>query len=244
MFICPQCFKSSLASAPLCQKIECPNEAGESILGEGDRVMGMEIVRVVTLLPRAAVYEVAYGRDHFLLKTVASAEVPRLERELSVWVNRKGFENPRPVPLPRELRHAHPYVGQMPERAGGGGFALFGNVEAESMPQYLARNQVMTAFQTEELLAPIEHEIRQMHHHQLVHLALNPASILVPWPHKKKQKPFLIDLGTCAPLAHAPQQNRFFADGRFSMTGFSRNRKFDFQADLSGLDALRELSLA
>lgn len=80
-YICPLCERASDEGNLWCQEANCPAESIPQIMGYGDQLGDIKVIRLLYFLRTSAIYEAERGDEKFLLKVAHYGAEDQLKRE-------------------------------------------------------------------------------------------------------------------------------------------------------------------
>lgn len=197
--ICTRCYRTSADGNLWCQEKYCPAEKSPEILEQGEWLGNIEILRLVTVLRSAAIYEARRGEAQILLKVAHEECEERLKREarLLLDLNRRRSHPMIPVLLPA---HEQGSLAEYPygKIAMGGRtmyYEVFAYAEGEILHNILLRNPQPWYQHVGWLVISLADVVALMHQAQKLHLCLRPEIILVRFDNEGIPRPLLLDLG-------------------------------------------------
>jgi serine/threonine protein kinase len=187
---CIRCERSSPANSLFCHDVDCPAERSPAILEAGDRVGDIEVLKSITSLRSATLYQALHQGQPVLMKVAnpGPKHRDRLIREAnflrSLGTDKKNKKNSFPT-LPR-LRP--PYTTTTLEQDAVGTtmlgrellhYCLFDPVEGQALEDLLRHQPQWWVNHVGWLSIELATTINTLHLNGLYHFALTPASVLV-----------------------------------------------------------------
>jgi len=208
---CVRCQRTSPGNNLFCHDVDCPAERSPVILEPGDRVGDIEIVKQVTMLRSAAVYETLHQEQPAFMKVAhpGPQHRDRLMREAHFLRDLRVDPKARYPTLPR-LRP--PYATTTLEQDAFGTtmlgrellhYYLFDPVEAQSLHDLLLRQPQWWIHHVGWLCIELATTLNSLHLKGLYNFGLTPDSALV-WFETKPFVPHLLlcDLGIASDSAN------------------------------------------
>lgn len=205
--ICLLCERTAPDRNLFCQETYCPAEMSPTILDFGEWLGDIEIVKVVTTLRAAVIYEATQQKRKILLKVAHPGEKnkQRLQREARFLSN---FSHPH---LPKLLP---PYMNANPKQEPYGRtmfqghllyFFLFEFVEGESLRAVLTQNPQLWVNHVGWLMGDLALAINFLHLKKNYHYGLTPEAVLVRFDQKLNVPRLLLcDLGVASDQQNLP----------------------------------------
>ncbi len=202
--VCLLCERTSLDNNSYCQEIYCPAEMSPNVLGYGEWLGDIEIIKPVIVLRSAVLYEATRHQKKIFLKVahpgVENKEKLKREAEfLQKMQLNKEQSKYLPVLLP-------PYANTNVQTDAIGitmlkehllYFYLFEYVEGEPLRDILEKNPQLWIDHIGWLMISLTHIISFLHNKGIYHFGLSPETILVRFDdhHPKVPRILLFDLG-------------------------------------------------
>lgn len=184
--ICLACGRSSPDNNLFCQESYCPAEMSPYVLNYGEWLGDLEIIRPVTVLRAAAVYEARRNKQHVLLKVAhpGTDHTEKLKREALLLADLVR-DAKRDISLPTLLpAYANSTVAKDPYgRAMLGDhllyFCLFQHVEGETLRDVLVKNPQLWIFHVGWITLHLASAIAFLESKGRYHYGLSPETLLV-----------------------------------------------------------------
>ncbi len=201
--VCLLCERTSSDNNLYCQEIYCPAEMSPNILGYGEWLGDIEIIKPIIVLRAAVLYEATHQKEKVLLKVAHPGQEnkERLKREaefLATMQLSKEQNKFLPLLLP-------PYVDAKLNQEPYGKtmlkehllyFCLFEHFEGEPLRDILTENPQLWINHISWLIISLASPIAFMHSKDIYHLGLNPESVLVRFDDEPNvPRILLFDLG-------------------------------------------------
>ncbi len=211
--VCLLCERTSSDGNLYCQEVYCPAEMSPNILGYGEWLGDIEIVKPVMVLRSSVLYEATHQNNKVFMKVAhpGKENKERLKREaefLSQMQLRREQNKYLPVLLP-------PYVGTTTKADPFGKtmlkehllyFYLFEHFEGEPLRDILMKNPQLWINHIGWLLISLASAVAFIHSKGIYHLGLSPESVLVRFDDEPNvPRILLFDLGIASDAAHIQQ---------------------------------------
>jgi len=243
-YFCPKCQRSSNDGNLWCQEKFCPAENAYQLYEEGEWLGSFEIIKLLAVLPSAAIYNAQRDGKNVMLKIAHEGCQEKLlyeSRLLQEHFSGKKNHSMFPVLLPAHPQttvESHPF-GKMVVKDTPRYFIVFENVEGVTLTSLLQRNPQPWYLHTGWLCLSIAEAIAALHQVKRLHLCLNPDIILVRNDRAGIPRPFLLDLG----LASEPKELRklwrnFFTHPAYIAPELLERGEFGPATDVYGLGML------
>lgn len=212
--VCLLCERSSPSNNLFCQETYCPAEMAPTILGYGDFLGDIEIVKLISTLRTSALYEARHEKKKVLLK-IAHPGVHnklRIEREAQILRNFQ-LQKILPPTLPTLLP---PYSGSTIESDPYGKvmlqnhllyYELFAPFEGEPLRDVLLKNSQLWINHVGWMIISLAEAVNFLHLQGFIHMALSPDTVLLRFDKDLPCAPRiqLFDLGLASDMQHLPQ---------------------------------------
>jgi serine/threonine protein kinase len=201
--VCLQCERTSPDANLYCQETYCPAEMSPIILGYGEWLGDIEIVKPVMVLRSAVLYEATHHKNRVFLKVAhpGRENAERLKREAD-FLKKIQFSRQRSPYLPI-LRP--PYVTTTLDIDTVGKtmlgdhllyYYMFEHIDAEPLRDVLTKNPQLWLNHVGWVVISLSYGVAVMHHQGLLHCALSPDSVLIRFDEKMNvPRVLLFDLG-------------------------------------------------
>lgn len=204
--ICLLCERTALNSNLYCQETYCPAEMSPSILGYGEWLGDIEIVKPVSVLRSAVLYEATHQKQTVFLKVAhpGTENKERLKREAEFLRDMQVKGSPSKY-LPTLLP---PYASTTIKRDAYGKtmlqghllyFYLFEHVEGEPLRNILTENPQLWINHVCWIVISLAYALAYLHSKGFYHYGLTPESLLVRFDDKLNiPRIVLFDLGVAS----------------------------------------------
>ncbi|MGB1250292.1 MAG: serine/threonine protein kinase [Candidatus Promineifilaceae bacterium] len=162
----------------------------------GDMVGDMQIVKRLSVMQNAALYQAKRDEDDVLVKVAHDGFHERLKREVNVLkalspADAGAFLRPKPA------HHNIPdsNYGKVINHERVKYYAVFEYLEGESLEDYLLKTPLPWYQHTGWIMSDIAKAIDVIHRSGILHLTLSPASVLVRLDAQGNPRVTLLDLG-------------------------------------------------
>jgi serine/threonine protein kinase len=209
--VCLQCERTAQGRNLYCQETFCPAERSPLLLDQGEWLGDIEIVRLVVVLPSAALYMARHQGRMVLLK-VAHPDpdhINRLKREAVFLLSLTAQPAAQQLALPRLLST---YVDVPLEKAPYGKtmladrllyFCVYAHFDGESLRAVLMRQSQPWLYHTGWMMIELASTIAYLQSQDQLHLSLCPESLLVRFDGATNAlRILLIDLGIATSFAN------------------------------------------
>lgn len=184
--ICLQCERSSTDSNLFCHEPSCPAEMSPHILEYGELLGDIEIIRLVTVLRSATLYEAQVNKKKIMLKIAhpGPEHTNRIKREVK-FLQEIASKKTSNSGLPRLIP---PYSSKSSGTEGYGKamfkgnllyFFLFEYFEGEPLRDSLIKNPQLWVYHIGWLEINLARTVAILHSKGILHCGLCPESILV-----------------------------------------------------------------
>lgn len=201
--ICPTCERTSESGPPSCPAYDCPRGRMLTLLGRGEWVGEIEVLRLVAALPAMAIYEAQRCGVTLFLKLAPADQGQRLKREAlflrQAQANRQAHPA-WPVLLPAEAGHSlddAPY-SKVTLHGRLYVFSVLAHVPGETLRERLARHAQPHYEHAGSLILSLADTLYRLHQLGRLHLALQPNIVVVGHDASRNPRPVLLDLGLLA----------------------------------------------
>ena len=189
--VCLLCERTSPDSNLYCQETYCPAEMSPNILGYGEWLGDIEIVKAVTVLRSSVLYEATHQKEKVFLKVAHPGveNTNRLKREAEFLRQIQLSRKPNPY-LPELLP---PYVGTTIKDDPLGKtmlkehllyFYMFKHVAAEPLRDILTKHPQLWINHIGWTIISTAYAVAALHAEGLLHCALCPEAVLVRFDEK------------------------------------------------------------
>src|SRR5581483_11492193 len=189
---CVRCQRTSPANSLFCHDVDCPAERSPVVLEAGDRLGDIEVVKVVTTLRSAVVYDALHqGRPVFMkVAHPGPRHRDRLIREASFLRSLRSDKKNRHPTLPKLQP---PYVTTTLDQDAIGKtmlgsellhYYLSDPIDGQSLHDLLLHQPQWWIHHVGWLCIELATTINTLHLKGLYHLGLTPSSVLVRFDHK------------------------------------------------------------
>ncbi len=202
--VCPLCEQIVASENLFCEKSDCPSENALMIWATGDWIGEFEIVRLISVLPAAAIYECKRQDEPVLLKVAhqGDAHKERLKREaifLQRVRNHKRLPTSMPILLPPSSEgddQASPY-GKIVNHQQLLYYCVFETFEGDSLRAITKKRPQLWTQYVGWAVLQIAEVLSFLHTFGLFHLGLCPEAVMIRFDNKPPGAPrtLLIDLG-------------------------------------------------
>jgi len=196
--ICLFCERTTPDRNLFCQETYCPAEMSPTILDFGEWLGDIEIVKVVTILRSAVIYEATHQKQKVYIKVAHPGEQNklRLQREARFLSN---FQHPQLPTLLPPYTNTHikkePY-GRTMFQGHLLYFFLFAYIEGEPLRAVLSQNPQLWVNHVGWLMSDLALTINFLHLKKTYHYGLTPEAVLVRFDEKRNVPHILLcDLG-------------------------------------------------
>lgn len=220
--VCLYCNRTAPDRNLWCQETYCKAELWPTVLGYGEQIGDIQIIKPITVLRSSTLYRARQGDQTVLMKVAHPGFHERLQREARYLVNlrqgkspatgRQGKANDDPVrqrastypilpalmPPHRGEKLTNYFYGKSVFRGQTLYYTIFQDIEAEPLRAELLRNPQPWYQHVGQLMVALTDAVALMHHHKLFHLCLTPDLVLVRYDQDNIPRPTLIDLGAVA----------------------------------------------
>jgi serine/threonine-protein kinase len=199
--VCVRCERLTVDGNLWCQERDCPAGATSVVLGYGDSLGDVEVVRLISVLNSAAVYEARRGDTPLLLKVAHEGCQEQLKREAAVLAANQHPMLPVLLPpYPQVSIQQRPY-GKTVFRDDVKYYEVFAFVDGESLRDKLAKNPQPWYLHAAWIIISIADALAFLHVKAgKLHLNLNPDAIFVRLDRDGIPRPLLLDLGVVGDL--------------------------------------------
>ncbi len=207
--VCPLCDQHARDGNLYCEKPECPAERALLLLDEGDLVGDLEIVKTISVLHSAAIYEALRHDEKVFVKVAHQGEQhrERLKREAAVLRRFLGSRHALPY-LPTLLPpFSYAAVGRDDAAYGKIGFSelllyyyVFAHSPSEALGTVLARQPQLWINHVGWIMVGVATAVSYLQRAGISDFALCPDAILVRFDDDPPRTPrvLLADLGVAA----------------------------------------------
>ncbi len=202
---CIQCGRVEMGGHLWCQQPDCPIGKMPVLFAYGECVGDVQVVKPLALLPTATFYQGQRNEKTVFLKVAHSGFQARLQREvdlLGTLSDDRHFLNPQPayhnVPDAR--------YGQVTRYNKVYYFAVFEQMDGESLRDYLLRTPIPWYQHTGQIVTEIANAIAVLHTQGLLHCTLSPDCVLVRTDAKGNPRVTLLDLGMAGSAADVKRE--------------------------------------
>jgi serine/threonine protein kinase len=197
--VCTYCGKISADGNLWCQEKECPAGANSVVLSYGEFLGDIEIVRLVSVINTASIYEARRGQVKLLLKVAHDGCQEQLKREATTLSQLASQQHPMLPILLSPYLHAEvkqrPY-GKTVFRDETKYYEVFEYVEGEFLRDMLLKNPQPWYQHAAWLVISIADAIAFLHvKGKKLHLNISPDVIYVRTDRDGIPRPLLLDLG-------------------------------------------------
>jgi serine/threonine protein kinase len=225
-YICPLCERSSEKGNLWCQEPNCPAEAIPQIMGYGDTLGDVRVVRMMYFLRTAAIYEAQRGDDRLLLKVAHPGAEEQLKREAMLLARLADSPHPAlPVLVAPNLQvdvKQVPYSKAM-FRTQTKYYSVFEYATGIPLRDALLANPQPWFQHVGWLITSLADALAYLHvKGNVLHLNLSPDRILVRTDLDGIYRPLLLDLGT---VWNANEVDRAWAE-RYLLPAYSAPELF------------------
>jgi serine/threonine protein kinase len=201
--VCLQCERTSPDANLYCQETYCPAEMSPIILGYGEWLGDIEIVKPVMVLRSAVVYEATHHKNKVFLKVAhpGRENAERLKREAD-FLKKVQFSRQRSPYLPTLLP---PYVTTTLNIDTVGKtmlgnhllyYYMFEHIDAEPLRDVLMQNPQLWLNHVGWVVISVAYGVAVMHSQGMLHCGLSPDSVLIRFDEKLNvPRVLLMDLG-------------------------------------------------
>lgn len=244
--VCLLCERTSPDTNLYCQETFCPAEMSPTILGYGEWLGDIEIIKPVIVLRSAVLYEATHQKKKVFLKVAhpGAENKERLKREAEflrdIQLN-KSQSKYLPVLLP-------PYANTILKRDAYGKtmlhghllyFYLFEHVEGEPLRDIITENPQLWINHICWIVISLAYATAFLHSKGLYHFGLNPEMVLVRFDEKLNiPRILLFDLGLISDASHINANwYRFFTLPAYTAPELLGNGKIrpEYSTDVYGL---------
>ena len=184
--VCLICERTSPDSNLFCQEAYCPAEMSPYIMGFGEWLGDIEIIRPMSILRSSTLYEARHNNHHVLLKVAHPGQehTERLKRE-AMFLRDVLTDAKRDPSLPTLLA---PYANTTPAKDPYGRamlkehllyFCLFKAFEGEPLRDVLIKNPQLWIFHVGWIVLNLATSVAFLESKGLYHYTLSPDSLLV-----------------------------------------------------------------
>ncbi|MCB0047770.1 MAG: protein kinase [Caldilineaceae bacterium] len=207
--ICPVCHLQAPDGNLYCEKPECPAEVGLRLFRKGDLVGDVEIVKVISVLPSAVIYEATRQTEKIFFKVAHQGEPhrERLKREAAIFRKLLGSKHDLPY-FPTLLPpYSFTKVSQSEASYGKIGYEgalyyylVFAYAPSEALSTVLSRQPQFWINHVGWIMVSATTALAYLQQAGIFHYALNPDAILVRFDEEPPRTPrvLLADLGVAA----------------------------------------------
>lgn len=199
--VCLRCERTSATDNLYCQEVRCPAEMSPTVLGYGEWLGDIEIIKAVIVLRSSVLYEATHQQQKVYLKVAHPGleHTERLKREAVFLSRAKHPALPHLLPAYANTTTAKDPYG----RTMLGGhllyFYLSEHVEGEPLRDLLVKNPQLWINHVGWLMISLAVVVNYLHTSQLLHLGLSPEMVLVRFdPVTNAPYILLFDLGIVA----------------------------------------------
>ena len=208
--VCLLCERTSPDSNLYCQETYCPAEMSPTVLGYGEWLGDIEIVKPVIVLRSAVLYEATHQKKKVFLKVAhpGTEHKERLKREAEFLrdIQLKRAQNkylPSLLPPYANTTIKLDAYGKTMLRGHLLYFYLFEHVEGEPLRDILTKNPQLWVNHIGWLVIGLAYAIALMHSKGIYHFGLNPEIVLVRFDeHPNVPRLLLFDLGIVSDAAN------------------------------------------
>jgi len=201
--VCLACGRTSPDNNLFCQETYCPAEMSPYILGYGEWLGDLEIIRPITVLRSSALYEARQNKQNVLLKVAhpGAEHTERLKRE-ATFLRDIAADPKRDVSLPTILpAYANGTIEKDPYGRAMLGehllyFCLFQHFEGETLRDVLIKNPQLWIFHAGWIALHLASALAFLESKGRYHYGISPETLLVRF-HEDATAPqvLLFDLG-------------------------------------------------
>lgn len=202
--ICLACGRTAPDSNLFCQEAYCPAETSPYILDYGEWLGDIEIIRPISVLRSAALYEARHNKQNVLLKIAHPGQqhTERLKREV-LFLREMAADSKRDVSLPTLLpAYANTTIEKDPYGRSMLGehllyFCLFQHFEGETLRDVLIKNPQLWIFHVGWITLHLASALAFLESKGLYHYGVTPETLLVRFHEDAATAPqiLLFDLG-------------------------------------------------
>jgi len=198
-----------------CPERDCPAEKGFPVLGYGDYLGDLKVIKLLRVWRTAALYEAQREGATLLLKVAHNNEASeeRLKRETNLLASlskppffpislvRSFFPNRRPtLPVvlpPYPVPSKRPY-GEITVQGDSKIYAVYRHAEGKFLSDLLLEQPQVWHYEAAWLIITLADALRPLVSRNRFHLNLQPEVVLVDVDVDGHFRPLLLDLGFCA----------------------------------------------
>lgn len=199
--ICLHCERTAPDRNLFCQETYCPAEMSPTILDFGEWLGDIEIVKVITVLRSAVVYEATHQQQKVLLKVAHPGEKNkvRLQREARFLAKNHNAHLPTLLPPYMNANIKKTPYGRTMFQGHLLYFFLFTHVEGEPLRAILTQNPQLWINHVVWLMSDLALTINFLHVKKIYHYGLTPEAVLVTIDEKLNVPRLLLcDLGVAS----------------------------------------------
>jgi len=165
------------------------------LLKPGERVGEMEIVKRITVLFSATIYQAQRSDGQVFLKVAHPGFESRLMQEAIYLRSHSDPNLPHLLPAYEAARVEEAPYGQIMFSSQPIMFTVYTKVDGTLLSDLLARNSQLWIQHTGSIVLSIAKSLSQLHQRNKLHLAIHPKMILIRYDKHQAPHPLLLDLG-------------------------------------------------
>ncbi len=195
---CSLCSRTRTDNNLWCQEPRCPAEWTPTRMRPGDFLGELRIIKWVSTLPSAMLYQARQSGVKVLLKVANPGFEEKLKRE-ALFLQRHNHPTlPRLLPAHTDASiEEYPY-GKVAVQGQVHTYAIFTNFPGRTLQEWLLRNSQPWHRHVGWIVASLADVVAYLHDCGLYHLTLSPTVVMVRCDEQNVIRPLLVDLGICA----------------------------------------------
>jgi serine/threonine protein kinase len=201
--VCLQCWREAPVGNLWCQESYCATDDKPTILEYGEVLGELNIIKIVSIMPAATIYEAERRGQKVLVKVAHAGFEERFKREISLLFHiqsNKSHHPALPLLLPAysqaNLRD-YPY-GKAISADITRYYAVFTHIGGETLRDVLLKNSQPWYQHSVWMTLALCDVISLMHQYGRLHLCLSPEMVLVHYDRDEIPRLVLLDLGAAA----------------------------------------------
>ena len=235
--ICIECERTASDQHLWCLESYCPIGQMPFVFDYGETVGDLKVIKPFAILQTSTIYVAEREGERVFLKVAHDTYQDRLKREVAFLEDLQKKPHPMIPKLLPAYRGSNSSYGKTTYDDRIKYYYVFEHSEGEPLRDYLLKNRLPWHQHAGWIAVSLAEAVGVMHQKHVLHLALNPESVLLRFDVNDVPRIQMLDLGAvCKPQDVGKSwHNEFVPDGYLAPELLGRSNQITYSTDVYGI---------